>query len=104
LVGYPQDINYEMACLLVTEIITLFENKIARHPDYKVHVAKLRFAHGETVVPIVATLVCLFLLVNSRVFSYFLSFFLFFSFFPFFLSLENMFLLLNFSLLRVLTF
>jgi len=50
--GFP--INYQMTCPLIKEIIGLFDAKIdGKFPLAK---AKLRFAHAETVIPLIAVL------------------------------------------------
>lgn len=52
------EINYKISCLLITEIIDNFEGKIHHSQDkmMKYQVAKFRFAHAETVIPLIAAL------------------------------------------------
>jgi len=50
------EINYRMSCLLITEMINIFELKINGNRKIKHELAKLRFAHGETVIPVLSAL------------------------------------------------
>jgi len=50
--SYGIPINYEMGCLLMSEIVDLFDQKLSGSSLS----AKLRFAHAETVIPLITML------------------------------------------------
>jgi hypothetical protein len=59
LLGYAYDINYKITSQLITELI---DNMVGRmegtDKKYLYQSAKFRFAHAETVIPLVTALVC----------------------------------------------
>jgi multiple inositol-polyphosphate phosphatase / 2,3-bisphosphoglycerate 3-phosphatase len=56
--GYGYDINYQMGCLLWKEFLEIHQGYVnGTNTDLK---AKLRFAHAETVMPLVCLIVCEF--------------------------------------------
>jgi len=50
--SYGIPINYQMGCLLINEIVELFDAKL----NGSTQLGKLRFAHAETVLPLLAIL------------------------------------------------
>ena len=54
--GYGLALNYHMACPLLSELITVIKEKVSGDPARAMEVAKLRFAHAETIIPLIAIL------------------------------------------------
>jgi len=52
--GYGWDLSYEIACPLVADIVDIMEKKISGSD--KITKAYLRFAHAETILPLIARL------------------------------------------------
>lgn len=53
----PFEVNYQMTCRLITELIDNMQGRIdGKEKMYKYQSAKFRFAHAETVIPLVAAL------------------------------------------------
>jgi hypothetical protein len=54
--GYGSSINWEISCPLLQDMFTQFDLVVANTSDFY-ELAKLRFAHAETILPFVALLV-----------------------------------------------
>jgi multiple inositol-polyphosphate phosphatase/2,3-bisphosphoglycerate 3-phosphatase len=54
--GYGYELNYRIACPLLKEIIVIMDGKINRSAEYFVELGKFRFAHAETLLPLIALL------------------------------------------------
>lgn len=54
--AYAFMLSYEIACPLITDIILTFSDKIKNAPESEVQQAKFRFAHAETIIPLISLL------------------------------------------------